>query len=38
MDNDLKFEVEFLSNMALEMQEGIAKKVRRMVIRQIIGD
>jgi hypothetical protein len=37
VDNNLKLEVEFSSNMVVEMQESVARKARRMVIGRIIG-
>ncbi|CAM6026179.1 unnamed protein product [Sphagnum balticum] len=37
VDNDLELEAEFPSDMVTEMQEGAAKRARRMVIRCTIG-
>jgi hypothetical protein len=37
MDNDLELDVDFSLNMVVVMQEGVARKARRMVIERTIG-
>lgn len=37
IDYDLELDVEFLSKMVVEMQEGVARKARRMVLKRTLG-